>query len=121
MTGWTFVVADYSQIELRVLAHMSKDPVLVDAFLSDPHRPAYLVYSIGQEVLGLLEESIALVPAHRRWEVTFSTYFTGLPQDADERWVRIAGGQPARHVQQVVQDLDQRGQPVTGLSFPVGA
>jgi DNA polymerase-1 len=32
--GWTFVVADYSQIELRVLAHMSKDPVLVDAFLA---------------------------------------------------------------------------------------
>lgn len=30
--GWTFVVADYSQIELRLLAHMSKDKVLVDAF-----------------------------------------------------------------------------------------
>lgn len=30
--GWTFVVADYSQIELRLLAHMSKDKVLVEAF-----------------------------------------------------------------------------------------
>ncbi|MCW5979751.1 MAG: DNA polymerase I [Bryobacteraceae bacterium] len=30
--GWTLVVADYSQIELRLLAHMSADPVLVDAF-----------------------------------------------------------------------------------------
>jgi DNA polymerase-1 len=30
--GWTLVVADYSQIELRLLAHMSKDPVLVSAF-----------------------------------------------------------------------------------------
>jgi len=30
--GWSFVVADYSQIELRLLAHMSKDKVLVDAF-----------------------------------------------------------------------------------------
>ncbi|HYA16565.1 MAG TPA: DNA polymerase I [Bryobacteraceae bacterium] len=30
--GWTLVVADYSQIELRLLAHMSGDPVLVDAF-----------------------------------------------------------------------------------------
>lgn len=30
--GWTLVVADYSQIELRLLAHMSEDPVLVDAF-----------------------------------------------------------------------------------------
>ncbi|MBS1872137.1 MAG: DNA polymerase I [Acidobacteria bacterium] len=30
--GWTLVTADYSQIELRLLAHMSRDKVLVDAF-----------------------------------------------------------------------------------------
>jgi DNA polymerase-1 len=30
--GWSLVVADYSQIELRLLAHMSEDPVLIEAF-----------------------------------------------------------------------------------------
>ena len=33
--GWMLVDADYSQIELRVLAHMSDDPVMIDAFLKD--------------------------------------------------------------------------------------
>lgn len=33
--GWTFVDADYSQIELRLLAHMSQDPGLQEAFQSN--------------------------------------------------------------------------------------
>jgi DNA polymerase I len=33
--GALLVVGDYSQIELRILAHLSKDPVLIDAFRKD--------------------------------------------------------------------------------------
>jgi DNA polymerase-1 len=33
--GNVFLVADYSQIELRILAHLSLDPGLIDAFLND--------------------------------------------------------------------------------------
>lgn len=33
--GWSLYAADYSQIELRVMAHMSEDKTLVDAFLHD--------------------------------------------------------------------------------------
>jgi len=38
--GWKFVGADYSQIELRLLAHLSHDPAFVQAFQSggDIHR-----------------------------------------------------------------------------------
>jgi DNA polymerase-1 len=35
MPGHVFVAADYSQIELRVLAHVTKDPTLTQAFLED--------------------------------------------------------------------------------------
>jgi DNA polymerase-1 len=38
--GWRLVAADYSQIELRILAHLSGEPVLLDAYRTgdDVHR-----------------------------------------------------------------------------------
>ncbi|MBV8553139.1 MAG: DNA polymerase I [Acidobacteriaceae bacterium] len=48
--GWELVVADYSQIELRLLAHMSHDPVLVEAFTrgEDIHtRTAAEVFNVS--------------------------------------------------------------------------
>ncbi|MHC4821552.1 MAG: DNA polymerase, partial [Planctomycetota bacterium] len=38
--GWKLVAADYSQVELRVLAHLARDPGFIDAFKSgeDIHR-----------------------------------------------------------------------------------
>ncbi len=51
--GWLLLAADYSQIELRVLAHFSRDPVLVKAFQSgeDIHtRTATEVFGIIPEM-----------------------------------------------------------------------
>jgi DNA polymerase-1 len=48
-SGWSFVSADYSQIELRLLAHLSEDPVLMKAFKEGEDIHAYtasLVYDI---------------------------------------------------------------------------
>ena len=52
--GAEFLVADYSQIELRVLAHMSGDPFLVEAFRSgsDIHT------ATAARVWGLAEEAV---------------------------------------------------------------
>lgn len=33
--GYSLVTADYSQIELRILAHLSRDPALIEAFQND--------------------------------------------------------------------------------------
>ncbi|WP_332649965.1 DNA polymerase I [Lysinibacillus sp. 54212] len=50
--GWVLFAADYSQIELRVLAHMCEDPALVDAFRQgmDIHtRTAMDVFNVPAE------------------------------------------------------------------------
>jgi len=52
--GWTFVSADYSQIELVVLAHLCQDPNLVAAFRDgkDIHRQtAALMFAVPLEMV----------------------------------------------------------------------
>ena len=52
--GWSYLAADYSQIELRLLAHFSKDPELIHAFQrgTDIHTyTASLVFDIFQEMV----------------------------------------------------------------------
>jgi DNA polymerase-1 len=55
--GMRIVTADYSQIELRVLAHLAQDPVLIDGFRAgqDVHtRTAMEVFNVSEE--GVTEE-----------------------------------------------------------------
>jgi DNA polymerase-1 len=50
--GFVFVSADYSQIELRILAHYSEDPAFVDAFRNDVdiHRQtAGIIFGVPPE------------------------------------------------------------------------
>ncbi len=47
--GWVFLVADYSQIELRIMAHLSEDPAFIEAFRQggDIHRQtAALIFTV---------------------------------------------------------------------------
>ena len=58
--GFVFVSSDYSQIELRVLAHISEDELLIDAFLNDQDIHA----RVAREVFGVDGENVT--PAMRR-------------------------------------------------------
>ena len=68
--------------------------VLAESFLREPERPVFLLYEPGQDLLPLIAESIALLPPERRWDVTFSTYFTGLPQGVNCTWRCLLKGSP---------------------------
>jgi DNA polymerase-1 len=52
--GWVLVAADYSQIELRLLAHLSRDPAFVEAFNAggDIHRQtAAIIFDVPIETV----------------------------------------------------------------------
>ena len=60
--------------------------VLAWHFLSQNGLPAYLLFEPGMNLLPLIGEALALIPPSRRWEVTFSTYFTSTPAGATCLW-----------------------------------
>lgn len=52
--GWKIISADYSQVELRLLAHFSQDPILLKSFLNDEDihiRTASEVFHIFPEMI----------------------------------------------------------------------
>ena len=52
--GWLLMSADYSQIELRILAHYSKDEILIDAFHKDEDihaRTASEIFNVFPEMM----------------------------------------------------------------------
>ena len=52
--GWQFLAADYSQIELRILAHLSGDPAMIEAFQQneDIHtRTAAAVFEVEPDAV----------------------------------------------------------------------
>src|SRR5207249_7220219 len=68
--------------------------VLADSFEKDALRQVYLIFSPGTDLLPLVVESLRLLPPPKRWLVTFSTYFTNLPQGIPCLWRFVAKGSP---------------------------
>jgi len=69
--SFVFVGADYSQIELRVLAHMSQDPGLIEAFEegADIHR------STAARVFGVAEEDVTSLQRSNAKAVNFGVIY----------------------------------------------
>src|SRR2546425_6107996 len=60
--GWRFVAADYSQIELRILAHLSGEPAIIESFRrgEDIHtRTASEVFKVPPASVTSLQRTIA--------------------------------------------------------------
>jgi len=91
--GWVLLVSDYSQIELRILAHLSKDESLREAFLSgqDIHRQTAAI------VFGLDPEAVTQELRTRAKEVNFGVVYgmgafglarrLGIPREEARRFI----------------------------------
>jgi DNA polymerase-1 len=58
--GYVLMSSDYSQIELRVLAHISRDPILIDTFMKDEDIHS----KVAQEIFKVEEQNVT--PEMRR-------------------------------------------------------
>jgi hypothetical protein len=66
--------------------------VLAERFEQEPSQVVYLIFEPGFDPLPLLAESLMLLPPERRWDATFSTYYTGLPPGVPCVWRCVANG-----------------------------
>ena len=82
--GWSMLAADYSQIELRLLAHLSHDPAFVDAFRSrgDIHRQTASI------IFGVPSETVTSEMRGRAKTINFATIY-GQGANALSRQLRI--------------------------------
>ena len=82
--GWTFLAADYSQIELRLLAHLSADAAFVSAFRAggDIHRQTASV------IFGVEVDAVTAEMRARAKTINFATIY-GQGAHALSRQLRI--------------------------------
>jgi DNA polymerase-1 len=73
--GWHFVAADYSQVELRIVAHLSGDERLIESFAAgeDVHRRT------AAEVLGAPIDSVTPAQRERAKAVNFGIVYGQTP------------------------------------------
>jgi DNA polymerase-1 len=69
--GCLLISADYSQIELRILAHLSQDPVLVDAF----RRGQDIHQRTAMEIFGVNEAEVTSEQRRRAKAVNFGILY----------------------------------------------
>jgi len=68
--------------------------VLAETAGTHSEKPVFLVVDPQMDALQLLREAIALLPPAKRWQATFSTYYTSLPSGVDCRWRCILSNSP---------------------------
>ncbi len=81
--GWSFVSADYSQIELRILAQFSKDTALINAFLTDQDIHVQTAAQIFEVPLDKVSSSQRAIGKRLNFSILYGLTPYGLSKDLD--------------------------------------
>ncbi|GAB6932910.1 DNA polymerase I [Calditerricola satsumensis] len=122
--GWKLLAADYSQIELRVLAHLSQDEALVDAF----HRDMDIHTRTAMDVFGVPEDAVTPLMRRQAKAVNFGIIYgisdyglsqnLGIPRKEAaafiERYFDVFRG-VKRYMEDVVEEARRKGYVTTLL------
>ncbi|QDT28774.1 hypothetical protein Enr10x_41200 [Gimesia panareensis] len=70
--------------------------VLAQSALEGKNQTQTIIFPVeaGSSTLALVAEALQLLPENKRWDVTFSTYFTKLPAGVDCQWRFVLDGTP---------------------------
>jgi DNA polymerase-1 len=93
--GWRFVGADYSQVELRLLAHLSGDPVLTEGFLKG--EDIHTATACG--VFGVSPPEVTPELRRRAKVINFGILY-GMSPFGLSRELGIGGGEAKRYIDQ---------------------
>lgn len=85
--------ADYSAWK-RVTGDAGWAGGLAETVGSTDRRAVHVIFPLGTDTLGLVEESLNLLPHRDRWNVSFSTYYNVLPASVDCHWRFVLDGTP---------------------------
>ncbi|OCR02761.1 DNA polymerase I [Oscillatoriales cyanobacterium USR001] len=98
--GWLLVSADYSQIELRILAHLSQEPVLVEAYKTNQD-----VHTVTAK---LLFEKETVTPDERRLgkTINFGVIY-GMGAQKFARSVGVSVGEGKKFIERFEQRYSQ--------------
>ena len=80
---WTLLAADYSQIELRILAHLSRDPGLLDAFLRDEDIHAATAAQVNNVPIDAVTSEMRRVAKVMNFGVIYGLSAFGISQQTD--------------------------------------
>jgi len=102
--GNVLISADYSQVELRILAHLSEDPALIDAF----QRKMDIHTAVAVEVFGVKPDDVTVAQRSSAKMVNFGIVY-GITAYGLARRLQMAGSDVSREqASQIITDYKKR-------------